>query len=116
MEKITMETVIGIQIGTILLISIIGYFYKRDVSKRDEYERSTTDKLEKYHKATETTRIALSLETNKIKDNYLDRFEKHTRELYESREYLTKTISDSEKNLTKLIMENNYRLPDKGLS
>lgn len=105
MGQISMDTVIGIQVGTAVLLAIIAYFYKRDSSKRDEYEKATTAKLEKYQENTEIFRVASSLEINKIKENYLDRFETVTNKIYDTREHLTKSINESEKNLTKLITE-----------
>jgi hypothetical protein len=99
------NAILGIQIAQVLLIGIIAYFYKRDVAKRDEYEKATTAKLEKYQENTELFRVASSLEINKIKENYLDRFETVTNKIYDTREHLTKSINESEKNLTKLITE-----------
>ena len=86
------------EINTVLnliLIAITGifaFFMKRHFSDYDDHKKAT----EKYQ--SDTTK-----EISEVKLNYLDRFEGLTAKLVDTKEKLTDTINQSEKNLTKLI-------------
>lgn len=61
-----MEAVISLQAVMLLFLSIISYFLKREVTKRDEYQNTTTKKIDE------------------IETNYLDRFDKIADKIIES--------------------------------
>jgi len=78
---------------TIVIISVFGFFVKRHLTDYDE------QKKERIRFEEEATK-----EINNTKFNYLDRFALITQKLNDARQELTRSIVDSEKNLTKLII------------
>lgn len=89
---ITMELNTALNIITILIMSIGGFFVKRQFSDYDNHKKKT----DLYQEST-------TKEINEVKLNYLDRFEGLTAKLTDTKEKLTESINNSEKNLTKLI-------------
>ena len=77
---------------TLIIISVMGFFIKRQFSDYDKHK----EKTEKYQETT-------TAEISQVKLNYLDRFEALTAKVVDTKEKLTESINQSEKNLTKLI-------------
>ena len=81
-----------LNIVTLVVIGIMGFFIKRQFTDYDAHK----EKTETYQENT-------TKEINEVKLNYLDRFEALTAKVVDTKEKLTESINSSEKNLTKLI-------------
>ena len=94
MGQITMETNTILNALILFLVGIIGYFLrqyaveiKESKKLREEFEKQT------------------SKEINEIKFNYLDRFADIKQTANKTKEELMNAMTQSEKNLTKLITD-----------
>ena len=94
MGQITMETNTVLNALILLLVGIIGYFLRQYAVEIKESKKIRED----FEKQT-------SKEINEIKFNYLDRFADIKETENKTKEELVKLISQSETNLTKLIVD-----------
>ena len=95
--EITMEINTFLNILVIVVIVPFGFFIKRLVNDFDETRKLNID----YQKQT-------THEINEVKLNYLSRFEALTQKVSDLKNELTRSINESEKNLTKLITDRDH--------
>ena len=98
MGTITMEANTVLNVLTLTLLAIIGFFLKQFIADVKESKKLR----EEFEKATEK-------EISEIKFNYLDRFADIRQAANSTKEELVKLIIQSEKNLTKLITDTERR-------
>jgi DNA-directed RNA polymerase subunit F len=98
MGQITMETNTILNALILFLVGIIGYFLRQYAVEIKESKKIRED----FEKQT-------SKEINEIKFNYLDRFADIKETANKTKEELMNAMTQSEKNLTKLITDHQGR-------
>lgn len=93
-----MEANTVLNVMTLSLLAIIGYFLRQFIADVKESKKLRED----FEKLT-------AKEINEIKFNYLDRFADIKQAANSTKEELMKSIIQSEKNLTKLITDTERR-------
>ena len=107
---ITMELNNILNVGTLLLLAIIGYFlrevyrdFKDHIKNHQEYQERTTNNQHKITKDLLLAEEKMMKEVNEVKYNYLDRFKELNEKVSDSTSGLSKEINETEKRLTQII-------------